>query len=67
MVHPRPVVPGGRSCPGDINDDRVVNTSDLLILLGEWGQPDSPADVDGDGDVDTSDLLMLLAAWGACP
>jgi len=54
-------------CPGDINDDRVVNTADLLTLLGKWGQPNSPADVDGDGDVDTSDLLILLAAWGACP
>jgi hypothetical protein len=54
-------------CPGDINDDRVVNTTDLLILLAEWGQPNSPADVDGDGDVDTSDLLMLLGAWGSCP
>jgi hypothetical protein len=54
-------------CPGDLNDDRVVNTADLLALLGEWGQPDSPADIDGDGDVDTADLLILLAAWGACP
>jgi hypothetical protein len=54
-------------CPGDINDDRVVNTADLLILLGEWGNPDSPADIDGDGDVDTADLLMLLGAWGSCP
>jgi len=54
-------------CPGDINDDRVVNTADLLILLGEWGNPNSPADIDGDGDVDTADLLMLLAAWGSCP
>ena len=54
-------------CPGDINDDRVVNTADLLILLGEWGNPNSPADVDGDGDVDTADLLILLGAWGSCP
>ncbi|MDY7107449.1 MAG: GC-type dockerin domain-anchored protein [Planctomycetota bacterium] len=54
-------------CPGDLNDDRVVNTADLLFLLGEWGAPDSPADIDEDGDVDTADLLILLAAWGACP
>jgi len=54
-------------CPGDINDDGVVNTVDLLMLLGDWGDPNSPADIDGDGDVDTADLLILLGAWGSCP
>lgn len=52
-------------CPADLNGDGVVNTSDLLILLGCWGLP--CGDLNGDGDTDTSDLLALLAAWGECP
>ena len=55
-------------CPADVNGDCIVNTSDLLLLLADWGCSGSmcTGDVDGDGDVDTSDLLALLAAWGPC-
>jgi hypothetical protein len=53
-------------CPEDINGDGVVDTEDLLILLGNWGNA-GDGDVDGDGVVGTADLLMLLAAWGECP
>ncbi len=54
--------------PGDLNGDGVVDVSDLLILLGAWGDcPDSgscPEDINGDGTVDVSDLLILLGNWG---
>jgi hypothetical protein len=55
--------------PGDVNDDGVVDTADLLALLAAWGPcpdppADCPADLDGDGAVGTSDLLVLLANWG---
>jgi hypothetical protein len=53
------------TCTGDFNGDEVVDTADLLHLLGAWGTPDG--DVDGDDDTDTADLLALLAAWGDCP
>ena len=55
-------------CPEDVNGDCIVNTSDLLLLLADWGCSGSmcPGDVDGDGDTDTSDLLALLAGWGPC-
>jgi hypothetical protein len=61
-----------RGCPtgtvGDLNGDGVVNVSDLLILLGAWGDcpqgRDCPADLNGDGTVNVSDLLILLANWG---
>jgi hypothetical protein len=52
--------------PGDVNQDGVVDTADLLALLSKWG-PARPAgwdaDFNGDGAVDTADLLTLLAHW----
>jgi len=55
-------------CPGDLNGDGVVNVSDLLILLAQWGPCDGncDADLDGNGVVNVSDLLILLSAWGSC-
>jgi hypothetical protein len=52
-------------CPWDFNGDGLVNTTDLLFLLGAWGTPDG--DVNDDGTTNTTDLLALLANWGACP
>lgn len=56
-------------CEGaDLNCDGVVDVSDLLILLANWGpcprSGECPADLNGDGAVDVSDLLILLANWG---
>jgi hypothetical protein len=50
----------------DINGDGVVNVSDLLILLGSWGDCSGvcPSDLNCDGVVNVSDLLILLGAWG---
>jgi hypothetical protein len=59
------VLLNGLPCPADLDDDGVVNTADLLYLLGCWGT--DCGDVDSDGDTDTADLLALLAAWGECP
>jgi predicted outer membrane repeat protein len=53
------------SCPADFDGNGVVNTADLLHLLGCWGQ--ACGDVNGDGNTDTADLLTLLGAWGECP
>ncbi len=50
---------------GDLDGDCIVGASDLLILLGEWGQRDSPADLNGDGIVGAADLLILLVNWGS--
>jgi hypothetical protein len=55
-------------CPGDADGDAAVGTSDLLILLANWGQQTTSGPQDGDFDnsnsVGTADLLVLLAAWG---
>jgi hypothetical protein len=55
-------------CLGDLNGDGVVDVSDLLALLGDWGPCSGacPGDLNSDGVVDVSDLLLLLGAWGAC-
>ncbi len=43
-------------CPWDLDGDGSVGVSDLLILLGNWGNP-----------YGVPDLLALLANWGPCP
>ncbi len=55
------------TCPGDVNDDLVVNVKDLLSLLARWGPCSScGADFNGNGAVDRADLVTLLVAWGPC-
>ncbi len=58
-------------CTADFNADGFVNTTDLLLLLGVFGQtvpPFSLGDINGDGHVTTVDLLRLLGEFGrACP
>lgn len=63
---------GDRICLGDANRDQMINVSDLLVLLSEWGEcyGDDPlicsADMNGDGRINVTDLLALLGAWGVC-
>lgn len=49
--------------PGDVNNDGLVNGSDLAILLSQWGGPGS-ADLNSSGGVDGGDLSILLSNWG---
>ncbi|MBX3386754.1 MAG: hypothetical protein KF768_09300 [Phycisphaeraceae bacterium] len=56
-------------CPGDYNDDGVVDLADLLAFLGDWnpnlGQSGMglPGDINDDGVVDLADLLQFLGDW----
>ncbi len=61
-------VPDECETPGDLDGDGDVDGSDLILLLGAWGDCDSClgclADFDDDCTVGTSDLLILLGNWG---
>ncbi len=55
----------------DLNIDGAINTADLVILLGQFGQSVGPwnlGDLNGDGLVNTADLTRLLGSFGVmCP
>jgi len=60
------VIVCGDTCLGDINNDGVVNISDLLAIIGAWGSDDPVADLDGNGVVAVGDLLIAIGNWGNC-
>ncbi|MHC4218974.1 MAG: hypothetical protein ACYSU7_11025 [Planctomycetota bacterium] len=55
-------------CQADIDGDGIVDVSDFLVLLGQWGPcpPVCIADIDNDGTVGVLDFLLLLGNWGPC-
>lgn len=56
---------GGTARPGDLDQNGVVDGSDLALLLSAWGPCSGcRADLDGSGAVDGADLAILLANWG---
>ncbi|MFM9957731.1 MAG: GC-type dockerin domain-anchored protein [Phycisphaerales bacterium] len=66
------IAPPPPPCAGDLNADNVVNTADLVVFLGQFGQTTSPAgsgaDFTADGVVNTADLVFILGRFGnACP
>ena len=52
-----------------ISGDRVVNITDLLDMLSNWGPciGPCPQDTNSDGVVNIVDLLDMLSNWGVCP
>jgi hypothetical protein len=54
------------SCIADLNGDGVVNITELLQVVSEWGQSDVPADINQDGIVNVTDLLLIMDSWGPC-
>ena len=53
-------------CRADLNADGKVDSGDIGLLLGSWGQGRSVSDINRDGTVDSSDLGLLLGSFGAC-
>ncbi len=55
------------SLEGDLNDDGFVNSSDLDIVRGSWGEtvtPGTSGDANADGVVNSGDLDIVRANWG---
>ena len=53
-------------CPSDIDGNGAVDVTDLLAIIGAWGNTGGPEDIDGNGSVDVGDLLAVISAWGGC-
>ncbi|MBC8305140.1 MAG: hypothetical protein H8E55_56430, partial [Pelagibacterales bacterium] len=55
------------SCDADINNDGIVDVTDLLQVVNSWGSTANvPADINNDGIVDVNDLLEIVNSWGPC-
>jgi hypothetical protein len=50
--------------PADLNNDGVVNITDLSILLSSWNTTNSTADINKDSTVNILDLSILLSNYG---
>jgi hypothetical protein len=55
-------------CPGDTNGDGLVDVSDLVNVILDWGTNGAAhsGDVNGSGTVDVADLVAVVLAWGPC-
>ncbi len=50
---------------GDVNGDGVVDVTDLLLMISDWGScADCPSDVNNDGYVNVTDILIAIGNWG---
>jgi len=61
------VLPDTPACPGDVDGDHDVDSTDLNIILTAFGcSAPGPCsgDADGDGDTDSTDLNIVLTAFG---
>lgn len=56
------------SCSADLNGDGSVDVSDLLQVIGAWGDCGltCPEDIDSNGEVGVGDVLAIIAVWGSC-
>lgn len=52
-------------CVADLNNNGLVDSTDLGMLLGSWGN--GFYDLNDDGQTNAADLSIMLGAWGACP
>ncbi|NOX63920.1 MAG: hypothetical protein GXP42_18545 [Chloroflexi bacterium] len=56
---------------GDLNNDCMVNVTDIMVVAGLWGAQigdpnyDSAADMDSNGRIDVVDIMAVAGNWGA--
>lgn len=72
------IVPGAGSCPGDLNNDQMVDDADFSIFVVAYDildcadpsmTPGCPADLNADALVDDADFSIFVVAYDAllCP
>jgi hypothetical protein len=50
----------------DLNSDGKVNSVDVAMLMGAWGQNSKPkADINQDGNVNSVDAALLMGQWSS--
>lgn len=59
-------------CPGDVNEDDMVDFVDLTTALANFGKANNPeyadGDLDADDDIDEEDLAIIVNNLGiSCP
>lgn len=56
------------TCQGDLDWNGVIDSADMGLILGEWGNVGwcLHGDLSRDGLVDGTDVGSLLGAWGPC-
>lgn len=55
-------------CIGDINQDGLVSSADLGVMIAQWGCTSGcQSDLNMDGLVNSADLGLLISNWGPCP
>ncbi len=58
-------VPCNNSCGGDLDNNGIINSADLIAFLAQIGcTGECSADLNSDGIVNSSDLISFLAAFG---
>ena len=58
-------LPCSGKCPGDFNDDGLVDGGDLGLMLARWEETGC-GDLNGDGQIDGGDIGLLLSLFGSC-
>ncbi len=54
-------------CPGDLNNDLVVNSTDFGLFVADFGNPcgGCKSDINNDGTVNSTDFGLFVAAFGS--
>ena len=53
-------------CIADINQDGIVDSGDLGLVIAAWGSSDQACDLDGNGTVGGGDIAYVLGYWDSC-
>ncbi|MEE2971676.1 MAG: dockerin type I domain-containing protein, partial [Planctomycetota bacterium] len=50
----------------DVNQDGIVDSADLGLVVAAWGSQNEQCDLDGSGTVDGGDIAYVLGYWDSC-